>query len=57
MRINWLGTTAIAFLIGTGAVVAQQSDTQKGEEGPRAQTPSAASPSTHPRMPSARPIG
>src|SRR5258705_9824782 len=46
MRINWLGTTAIAFLIGTGAVVAQQSDTQKREEGPRAQTPSAASPST-----------
>ena len=46
MRINWLGTTAIAFLIGTGAVVAQQSDTQKREEGSRAQTPSAASPST-----------
>lgn len=46
MRINWLGTTAIAFLIGTGAVVAQQSDTQKREEGSRAHTPSAASPST-----------
>ena len=44
MRINWLGTTAIAFLIGTGAVVAQQPD-QKREEGPRAQTPSASSPS------------
>jgi hypothetical protein len=45
MRINWLGTTAIAFLIGIGAVVAQQSDTQKREEGPRVQTPAAASPS------------
>jgi hypothetical protein len=44
MRINWLGTTAVALLIGTGAVVAQQPD-QKREEAPRAQTPSASSPS------------
>ena len=44
MRINWLGTTAVALLIGTGAVVAQQPD-QKREEVPRTQSPSASSPS------------
>jgi hypothetical protein len=44
MRINWLGTTAVALLIGTGAVVAQQPD-QKREEAPRTQSPSASSPS------------
>ena len=42
MRINWLGTTAVALLIGTGAVVAQQPD-QKREEVPRTQSPSASS--------------
>ena len=41
MRINWLGTTAVALLIGTGAVVAQQPD-QKREEAPRTQSPSAS---------------
>src|SRR4051812_16244533 len=44
MRINWLGSTAVAILIGTGAVVAQQPD-QKREEAPRTQSPSASSPS------------
>jgi len=45
MTINWLGTTAIALVIGTSAVVAQsQSDLpQKREESPRAQAPSLPS--------------
>jgi hypothetical protein len=45
MRIYWLGTTAIAFLIGTGAALAQsQPDLpQKRDESPRAQTPSPPS--------------
>src|SRR5258708_5021315 len=39
MRINWLGTTAIAFVIGTGAVMAQQSELpQKREENPHVRT-------------------
>ena len=42
MAIKWLTTTAVALMIGTGAVIAQsQSDMQqKREEGTRAQTPS-----------------
>ncbi len=42
MAIKWLMTTAVALMIGTGAVIAQsQSDMQqKREEGTRAQTPS-----------------
>jgi hypothetical protein len=41
MAINWLGTTAVALVIGTGAVIAQSQTDQKREEGPRAQqTPS-----------------
>jgi hypothetical protein len=45
MTINWLATTAIALVVGTGAVVAQsQPDLpQKREEGTRAQTPSLPS--------------
>jgi hypothetical protein len=44
MTINWLATTALALLIGTGAVIAQsQPDMPKREEGPRAQTPSLPS--------------
>lgn len=44
MTINWLATTAVALLIGTGAVIAQsQPDMPKREEGPRAQTPSLPS--------------
>jgi hypothetical protein len=45
MTINWLGTTAIALVIGTSAVVAQsQPDLpQKREESPRAQAPSLPS--------------
>src|SRR5258705_539863 len=43
MTIKWLGTTAIALLIATGAVIAQSPQEQKHEEGPRAQTPSAPS--------------
>jgi hypothetical protein len=43
MTIKWLGTTAIALLIGTGAVIAQSPQEQKREEGPRAQTPPAPS--------------
>src|SRR6202790_4007615 len=42
MRIDWLGTTAAALLIGTGAVVAQQPD-QKREEAPRTQSPTPSS--------------
>ena len=41
MNINWLATTAVALVIGTGAVIAQSQTEQKREEGPRAQqTPS-----------------
>ena len=41
MTINWLGTTALALVIGTGVVVAQsQPDASKREESPRAQAPS-----------------
>jgi hypothetical protein len=45
MTINWLGTTAIALVIGTSAVIAQsQPDVpQKREESPRAQAPSLPS--------------
>jgi hypothetical protein len=43
--IKWLGTTAVALAIGTGAVVAQSQREmpQRGEDGPRAQTPSLPS--------------
>jgi hypothetical protein len=43
--LNLLGTTAIALVIGTGAVIAQSSQDlpQKREEAPRAQTPSVPS--------------
>jgi Protein of unknown function (DUF1236) len=42
--IKWLGTTAVALAIGTGAVVAQsQRDMpQKGDDSPRAQSPKEA---------------
>jgi hypothetical protein len=55
MTINWLGTTAVALLIGTGAVIAQtQSDLpQKRDEGPRAQTPSTQTPSRDAERPAA----
>jgi hypothetical protein len=45
MTTKWLGTTAIALVIGSGAVIAQsQPDLpQKREENPRAQTPSLPS--------------
>jgi hypothetical protein len=45
MTIKWLGTTAIALVIGSGAVIAQsQPDLpQKREESPRAQAPSLPS--------------
>jgi hypothetical protein len=45
MTIKWLGTTAIALVIGSGAVIAQsQSELpQKREESPRAQAPSLPS--------------
>src|SRR5262249_39856216 len=37
MRINWLGTAAIALIIGTGSAFAQQSDLpQKLPSAPRA---------------------
>src|SRR5947209_12858504 len=38
MRLNWLATTAVALVIGSGAVIAQTQSEQKREEGPRAQT-------------------
>jgi len=55
MKINWLGTTAVALLIGTGAVIAQtQPDLpQKRDEGPRAQTPSTQTPSREAERPAA----
>ncbi len=37
MRLNWLATTAVAVVIGSGAVIAQTQSEQKREEGPRAQ--------------------
>jgi len=37
MKISWLGTTAVALVIGSGAVVAQSQNEQKREETPRAQ--------------------
>jgi len=37
MRLNWLATTAVALVIGSGAVIAQTQSEQKREEGPRAQ--------------------
>jgi hypothetical protein len=45
MTINWLGTTAIAVIIGAGAVLAQSQpdSTQKRDESPRAQSPSVPS--------------
>lgn len=53
MRINWLGTTAIAFVIGTGAVMAQQSELpQKREENPHVRT--APLPSKEVERPAAR---
>jgi hypothetical protein len=44
MRINWLYTTAVALVIGTGAAIAQAPDAaQKRDEGTRAQSPAAQS--------------
>jgi hypothetical protein len=40
MKLGWLTTTAIALLIGTGAVIAQSQTDQKRDETPRAQAPS-----------------
>jgi len=37
MKLSWLGTTAVALVIGSGAVIAQSQTDQKREEGPRAQ--------------------
>src|SRR5687767_13492484 len=37
MKMSWLGTTAVALVIGSGAVIAQSQTEQKREEGPRAQ--------------------
>jgi hypothetical protein len=37
MRLSWLGTTAVALVIGSGAVIAQSQTEQKREEGPRPQ--------------------
>lgn len=33
MRINWLGTAAVALILGTGSAFAQQSDLQRRDEG------------------------
>src|SRR5258708_30691774 len=53
MRINWLGTTATAFDIGTGAVMARQSELrQKREENPHVRT--APLPSKEVERPAAR---
>ena len=38
MKIQWLATTAVALIIGTGAVVAQSQPDQKREETPRTQS-------------------
>jgi hypothetical protein len=45
MTVNWLGTTAIALIIGASAVLAQSQpdSTQKRDESPRAQSPSVPS--------------
>jgi hypothetical protein len=45
MTINWLATTAIAVIIGAGAVLAQSQpdSTQKRDESPRDQSPSVPS--------------
>ena len=37
MKMSWLGTTAVALVIGSGAVIAQSQTEQKREEGPRPQ--------------------
>jgi hypothetical protein len=62
MTINWLGTTAIALVIGSGVVIAQsQPDLpQNREESPRAQAPSLPSkeadrPAAGERQPADRP--
>src|SRR5436305_938740 len=67
MRLNWLATTAVALVIGSGAVIAQTQSEQKREEGPRAQTKDekdrqkgrtaqpSTSPSTTPTQQSAQP--
>jgi hypothetical protein len=44
MKINWLYTTAVALVIGTGAAIAQAPDAaQKRDEGTRGQSPAAQS--------------
>lgn len=37
MKIQWLATTAVALILGTGAVIAQSQPDQKREETPRTQ--------------------
>ena len=37
MKMSWLGTTAVALVIGSGAVIAQSQTEQKRGEGPRPQ--------------------
>lgn len=41
MKFNWLATTAVALVIGSGAVIAQTQSEQKREETPRAQAPAS----------------
>src|ERR1043165_138530 len=41
MKLNWLATTAVALVIGSGAVFAQTQSEHKRGEGPQAQTPAA----------------
>jgi hypothetical protein len=50
MKMNWLATTAIAFMFGTGAVAAQQPDHAQKREGQamsRAQTEQKTQPDHH----------
>jgi hypothetical protein len=43
MKLNWLASTAIALVIGSGAVIAQSQPDQKKQEGPRAESPPSSS--------------
>jgi hypothetical protein len=51
---KWLGTAAVALVIGTGAVIAQTSPdvSQKGEDSPRAQAPAKQAPMKDAESPS-----